>query len=100
MYLALKAAGQLHPDDEAPIYPHSKEYVFDVFWFMHKRRGSNGFSMNPISLVELEAYLRIIHLELTPWDMRLIDEMDQIMLKAARVSAAKTTTAAAGKGKK
>lgn len=99
MYLALEAAGKLNPEDEAPIYPHSKQYLFDVFFDLHAVRGSNGFSMNPISYHDIECYMRVTQTELSAWDVRLLRIMDSVMLKAARVSAAKTTTAA-GKGKK
>lgn len=100
MYRAIEASGKLRPEDEAPVYPHSKQYLFDVFFDLHAVRGSNGFSMNPISYHDIECYMRVTATELTPWDVRLLRQMDAIMLKAARVSSTKTTTATAGKGKK
>ena len=97
MFTAIKAAGKLKPDDDEPIFPYSREYVFKVFWDLHQVRGSNGFSMNPISYHDIECYMRVMSVELVPWDVRLIRIMDDVMLKASRVASTKDTKAATTK---
>jgi hypothetical protein len=52
--------------------------VWAAFMRLHARRGSNGFSINPISWPEIDAFLRHSRITLAPWELRLIEELDDL----------------------
>lgn len=93
----MKASGKLRPGDEDPVYPYSKEYLFDVFWDLDRRRQNNGFSSLPIAYRDIESYCNLMNLALTPWDIQMLCDIDDVMMKAKRVSSTKEAKAAGKK---
>lgn len=53
-----------------------------LFNELHASRTSNGFGMNPISWVEIEAYGRVRGLALTGWEVALVRRMDAALMDA------------------
>ena len=47
---------QVVPD--APDIPDEFDFLWGVFWDINNNRSSNGFSLNPVSWLELEAWQR------------------------------------------
>jgi len=98
LYRAAVATGRAK--DNEPVFPYRRQYLFEAFWDLHQVRGSNGFGPSPISYHDIDTYCRVLDVKLTPWDVRMIRQMDSVMMKANRVSDARTAAAAANKGKR
>lgn len=59
--------------------------VFSLVWKdfrnLDSARTSNGYSANPISFTEIEAYCRTMQIELQPWEIEIIKIFDITVLK-------------------
>lgn len=44
-------------------------------------RGSNGFSINPLSYAEVEAFMRLRHLGPEPWEVEVLMRMDRVVMR-------------------
>lgn len=53
-------------------------HIWHVYNRLSNRRGSNGFSVNPISWVDIEAYVRLSQASLAPWEISIIEELDNL----------------------
>jgi len=73
-----------------------QNYLLTVFYELHSARSHNGFSYNPISYAELDAYQRLTGRELSRWDVRMLKQIDHIYL-AAQNKASELKTKAARK---
>lgn len=62
-------------------------------WFVHlsRTRSSNGYSPNPISYAEIEAYARLYRWPLEPRHVDMILAMDQVWLDHMRSEAGAPT---------
>lgn len=85
----------VEPDDEEPVFPASNQHLFSIFFDLHATRPS-GFGMSPITYEAIDTYARLMHLELSAWEVRMLRQMDQVMMKANRI-ASKTESKAAKK---
>lgn len=63
-----------------PPFPEALGHVWQAFCRLNRRRGSNGFSINPISWGDIDAYVRHSGLRLMPWEIRLIEELDDLFV--------------------
>lgn len=45
---------------------------------MSVRRGSNGFAVNPIGWLEIEAFMRLTGSRFTPWEIETIEMLDDL----------------------
>lgn len=61
-----------------PPFPSALGYVWTAFSRLSARRGSNGFSINPIGWPDIEAFLRLSGQRLAPWEIRLIEQLDDL----------------------
>ncbi|MCO4316346.1 hypothetical protein M8997_004055 [Phyllobacterium sp. 21LDTY02-6] len=62
-----------------PEPPDYTDYIWDWFVQLHNLR-SIGFSANPISFLELEAFCRITGALITPWELSVLRRIDQAVL--------------------
>lgn len=46
---------------------------------------------NPLTFTEIEAFGRLTRVQLTPWEVRLIERLDDVALAPSRQAAAPTT---------
>lgn len=53
-------------------------YLWRAFQRLHTRRGSNGFGPNPISWPEIDAFVRHSKFELAPWEIEIIETLDDL----------------------
>jgi hypothetical protein len=44
------------------------------------RRGNNGFSLNPLSWPEIDAFTRLSGVNLEPWEIEIIEHLDSLFL--------------------
>lgn len=76
-----------------PPIPPELMYLWKLYRRLANRRGSNGFSQNPISWPEIDAFVRNAKVLLAPWEIEVIEEIDDIdrseQAKAANPNAIK-----------
>jgi hypothetical protein len=61
-----------------PPFPMPLLHVWTAFNRLSNRRGSNGFAINPIGWVDIDAFVRHSKLPLAPWEVRVIEELDDL----------------------
>lgn len=80
--------------------PEGFEYLWEWFRELDAARGSSGFGANPIAFVEIDAWARLTMRSPTPWDVRVLKQLDIAYLNAqARKPTKPAKPAAAPKGK-
>lgn len=58
--------------------PEALAYIWHAFCRLSARRGSNGFSINPITWPDIDAYVRHSKMPLAPWEVRIVEELDDL----------------------
>lgn len=81
----MQRLGRLAPTDEEPVFPLICVSIVRIFFELHAARPS-GFGMSPITYHDIDAYARLMHVKLSPWDVRMLRRMDEVMLKASRIA--------------
>lgn len=61
-----------------PPLPRELTYLWNVFLRLSNRRGSNGFDIDPIGWTEIDAFIRLSGLRLAPWEIALIEMLDDL----------------------
>jgi hypothetical protein len=62
--------------------PQSMYDVWRFFIELNNARGSNGFGVNPLSYVEIDAYFRLQQIVPEVWEVSTIKKLDNIALEA------------------
>lgn len=62
--------------------PLDTAHIWTWFLELHAAR-SSGMSTNPISFTEIDAYCRLMHVAMSPWELGLIRQLDAIALEPA-----------------
>lgn len=62
--------------------PHGCELLWSVFLQLHGARGG-GVGPSPISTSDLLAYQQLHGIELNPWELDTLHQLDQVALSAA-----------------
>lgn len=97
-YRAMKAQGVVADEDDEPVFPLRHQHLFAIFFDLHATRPQTGFGMSAITYEAIDTYARLMRLEVSPWEVRMLRQMDQVMMKANRIaSATKVQTKATGK---
>lgn len=98
--------GALVPEE--PEIPDCAAHVWLLFWRLNSRRQS-GESIQPISCSEVEAFLRLTGMSVTPEDFGLIEAMDNAFIgqcseeragQMERMREAQTQAAAPARGRR
>lgn len=63
---------------ELPPLPPELMYLWKVYRRLSSRCGSNGFSQNPITWPDIDAFVRNARFPLAPWEIEVIEELDNI----------------------
>lgn len=66
-----------------PPLPPAMRYLFDRFLRLSERRQSNGFGASRITYLEIDAYQRVTGFRFQPWEVRLIERLDDAYLIAS-----------------
>ncbi len=75
-----------------PPFPRVLAYLWRVFIRLHSRRGSNGFGANPITFADIEAFIRLSGTRLVPWEVEVIEELDNLYRMALAQASKPTPT--------
>lgn len=60
--------------------PRELDYLWRAFWRLAGRRQSTGFGPARISWMEIDAFVRLSGVRFTPWEIELIEELDDLYL--------------------
>lgn len=67
--------------------------VFSLLWMdfraLDSARSSNGYGANPISFSEIQAYCKMMEIELQPWEIEIIKVFDVTLLNLQAEKAAR-----------
>lgn len=53
-------------------------YLWQAYHRLAARRTAGAMSVNPITFAEIEAFTRITGLRLAPWEVELIEKLDDL----------------------
>ena len=67
-----------------PPLPRSVAYLWRIFNRLRRRKGSNGFAMSPIGWPDIDAFVRHSKMPLTPWEIAIIEDLDDLFLKVRK----------------
>ena len=65
-----------------PALPAALEYLWIAYRRLRRRKGGNGFGPSPIEWPDINAFCRYNHLDLVPWEIEVIEEIDDLFLDA------------------
>lgn len=74
---------ELEVELTVPPLPPAMAYLWAAFLRLSSRRGSNGFGPSRLTHLEIETFQRVTGLRLRPWEVALIEALDDIALSAA-----------------
>jgi hypothetical protein len=63
-----------------PPLPPALEYIWSSFLRIRARKAAGEHGPEPISWLDFDAFNRLTRLRLTPWELRLLEELDSIYL--------------------
>jgi len=63
---------------ETPAFPAALGYLWQAYLRLARRRGSGASGANPIAFTEIEAFQRLTGQRLAPWEVALIEELDDM----------------------
>lgn len=82
----LKQAGRAVEDPEPP---EAVEHVLEWFFELSRARSSNGFGVNPISHLEIQAWAGLYGIRLASHEMRMLAAMDAVFCAEVAAMAGK-----------
>jgi len=68
---------ELEAELETPPLPLELDYIWKAFCRLSARRRS-GFGIEPIAWSDLDAFMRLTGTRLAPWEIRLIEDLDDL----------------------
>jgi hypothetical protein len=76
--LTAKARADYEAELTCPPFPEALEYLWNVFLRLSARRGSGGFGVAPITWADIDAFVRHSGIQLAPFEVRLIEDLDNL----------------------
>jgi hypothetical protein len=70
-------------------------YLWRIFNRLRRRVGSNGFGANPITWPDIDAFCRHSRFYLVPWEIEILEMLDNVFLEQQSKSQAGDTTTTA-----
>lgn len=74
-------AARLELDEADAAEPGGADYLWRWFLELHGGRTSNGFGVNPIGWLELDAWSRLTGRRLAGWEVQAIRDLDRAFLQ-------------------
>lgn len=56
------------------------DHVWRAFSRLRRRKGGNGFAPQPLEFGDLDAFLRLTGARLAPWEIELVEQLDDLFL--------------------
>lgn len=69
-----------------PPFPEALRYLWNAFTRMRRRVNGNGTAMPRITLLDLDAFIRLSGLRLLPWEIELIERLDDLLMASMNES--------------
>lgn len=60
--------------------PAELRYLLGGYWRIRRRKGGNGFGPSPIEWPDIDAFLRHSRVNLAPWEVEIIEELDDCFM--------------------
>jgi hypothetical protein len=76
---------ELETDD----FPLPLLYLWVAFNRIRRRKGGNGFGPSPIEMTDIDAFNRLSGMAFAPWEVEMIERLDDIFLKSLADAAEK-----------
>jgi hypothetical protein len=67
-----------------PAFPEAMRYLWRAFIRIRRRNAGNGFGATPVTWADLDAYSRLSGLRLLPWEIEIIELLDDALLASYR----------------
>lgn len=83
----------LEADLVVPPFPKPLAYVWDAYQRLRKRKMMGFAGPSPIEWPDIDAFVRRSGLRLDPWELKLVEKLDDLYLEAAVASAKKPPAA-------
>ena len=66
--------------DKEVLIPIEGQYIFELFWRLRACIGGSGFGPNPISNMEIMAWMLNMGVNLSPGEIRTIQKLDSVYM--------------------
>ena len=63
--------------------PKALAYLWSAFWRLRRRKGGTGFGPAPLEWPDIDAFLRRSSLDLAPWEVEVIEDLDDLYMSEA-----------------
>jgi hypothetical protein len=74
---------------EAPDFPIPLMYLWQAYHRIRRRKGGNGFGVMPLEWPDIDGFNRLTGMAFAPWEVGMIERLDDAFLKAMADNAAK-----------
>jgi hypothetical protein len=72
-----------------PDFPIPLAYLWQAYHRIRRRKGGNGFGVMPLEWSDIDAFNRLTGMALAPWEVGMIERLDDVFLKAMADNAKK-----------
>lgn len=79
---------ELQAELALPPFPDAIRYLWDAFGRMRRGSGGNGYGPNPLAWVEIQAFVHLGGVRLAPWEVSIIEALDDCWLSSIDASPA------------
>ncbi|KRA42092.1 hypothetical protein [Devosia sp. Root635] len=80
----LERQAELEAELALPTFPEAVQYLWTTFVRIRRRNAGNGFGATPITWADLDAYSRLSGMRLLPWEIEIIEQLDDAYLTSTR----------------
>ena len=63
-----------------PAFPMAAWYLWQAYHRIRRRKGSAGFGPSPIEWPDIDAFIRRSKVNLAPWEILVIEEIDDLYI--------------------
>lgn len=80
---------ELEADLECPPLPPALSFLWDAYLRLRSRKGTDGMgNAQPIEWADFDAFSRLSGLRLLPWEIEILENLDNIYLRARSAASA------------
>ena len=77
---------ELEAELATPPYPAELAYILTAFYRLRRRKGGNGYGFQPVEWPDIDAFLRYSGLDLAPWEIEIVESLDDLFLSERNAS--------------